>query len=59
MTAVAPTDTFSIGGNLTVPPLGYGALQLPRPRAWGEPADPGNAPPVPRAPLGQSGRANG
>ncbi|TQN44213.1 aryl-alcohol dehydrogenase-like predicted oxidoreductase [Blastococcus colisei] len=39
MTTVAPADTFSIGGNLPVHRLGYGAMQLPGPGVWGEPAD--------------------
>ncbi len=45
MTAVAPSDTFSIGGDLPVHRLGYGAMQLPGPGVWGEPADPGERPP--------------
>ena len=43
MTTVAPTDTFSIGGDLPVHRLGYGAMQLPGPGVWGEPADPDKA----------------
>ncbi|MDP9430764.1 MAG: aldo/keto reductase [Actinomycetota bacterium] len=43
MTTVAPTDTFSIGGDLPVHRLGYGAMQLTGPGVWGEPADPENA----------------
>ena len=39
MTTVAPTDTFSIGGDLPVHRLGYGAMQLPGPGVWGEPVD--------------------
>ncbi|MGY1688619.1 aldo/keto reductase [Geodermatophilus sp. SYSU D01105] len=39
MTTVAPTDTFAIGGDLTVHRLGYGAMQLPGPGVWGEPVD--------------------
>jgi pyridoxine 4-dehydrogenase len=39
MTATAPADTFAIGGDLTVHRLGYGAMQLPGPGVWGEPAD--------------------
>jgi aryl-alcohol dehydrogenase-like predicted oxidoreductase len=39
MTTVAPSDTFSIGGDLPVHRLGYGAMQLPGPGVWGEPAD--------------------
>jgi pyridoxine 4-dehydrogenase len=53
MTAVAPTDTFSIGGDLTVHRLGYGAMQLPGPGVWGEPADPENARRVLRAAVEQ------
>jgi aryl-alcohol dehydrogenase-like predicted oxidoreductase len=39
MTTVQTTDTFLIGGDLTVHRLGYGAMQLPGPGVWGEPAD--------------------
>ena len=39
MTVTAPTDTFLIGGDLPVHRLGYGAMQLPGPGVWGEPAD--------------------
>jgi len=39
MTTAHATDTFSIGGDLTVHRLGYGAMQLPGPGVWGEPAD--------------------
>jgi aryl-alcohol dehydrogenase-like predicted oxidoreductase len=39
MTTVAPTPTFSLGGDLPVHRLGYGAMQLPGPGVWGEPAD--------------------
>jgi pyridoxine 4-dehydrogenase len=53
MTAVAPTDTFSIGGDLPVHRLGYGAMQLPGPGVWGEPADPENAHRVVRAAVEQ------
>ena len=53
MTAVAPTDIFSIGGNLPVHRLGYGAMQLPGPGVWGEPADPENARRVVRAAVEQ------
>ena len=53
MTAVAPTDTFSIGGDLPVHRLGYGAMQLPGPGVWGEPADPENARRVVRAAIEQ------
>jgi pyridoxine 4-dehydrogenase len=53
MTAVAPSDTFSIGGDLPVHRLGYGAMQLPGPGVWGEPADPENARRVLRAAVEQ------
>jgi aryl-alcohol dehydrogenase-like predicted oxidoreductase len=39
MTTVAPSDTFALGGDLVVHRLGYGAMQLPGPGVWGEPAD--------------------
>ena len=39
MTTAQLTDTFSIGGVLPVHRLGYGAMQLPGPGVWGEPAD--------------------
>jgi pyridoxine 4-dehydrogenase len=38
-TSVAPSGTFSIGGDLTVHRLGYGTMQLPGPGVWGEPRD--------------------
>ena len=53
MTTVAPSDTFSIGGDLPVHRLGYGAMQLPGPGVWGEPADPENARAVVRAAVEQ------
>jgi aryl-alcohol dehydrogenase-like predicted oxidoreductase len=53
MTTVAPTGTFSIGGDLPVHRLGYGAMQLPGPGVWGEPADPENARRVVRAAVEQ------
>jgi aryl-alcohol dehydrogenase-like predicted oxidoreductase len=53
MTTVAPTDTFSLGGDLPVHRLGYGAMQLPGPGVWGEPADPENARRVVRAAVEQ------
>jgi pyridoxine 4-dehydrogenase len=37
--AVAPSGTFSIGGDLPVHRLGYGAMQLPGPGVWGPPRD--------------------
>jgi aryl-alcohol dehydrogenase-like predicted oxidoreductase len=39
MTTAQATDTFRIGGDLPVHRLGYGAMQLPGPGVWGEPAD--------------------
>jgi pyridoxine 4-dehydrogenase len=39
MTTAQTTDTFRIGGDLPVHRLGYGAMQLPGPGVWGEPAD--------------------
>ena len=39
MTTAQLSDTFSIGGDLPVHRLGYGAMQLPGPGVWGEPAD--------------------
>ncbi|GLW64685.1 oxidoreductase [Actinomadura rubrobrunea] len=36
---VAASGTFTIGGDLTVHRLGYGAMQLTGPGIWGEPAD--------------------
>jgi len=53
MTTVAPTDTFDLGGDLTVHRLGYGAMQLTGPGVWDEPADPENARRVLRAAVEQ------
>ncbi len=53
MTTVAPTDTFSIGGDLPVHRLGYGAMQLPGPGVWGEPVDRPGALAVVRAAIDQ------
>ena len=53
MTTVAATDTFSIGGDLLVHRLGYGAMQLPGPGVWGEPADHDGAVRVVRAAVEQ------
>ncbi|MBA3338310.1 MAG: aldo/keto reductase [Geodermatophilaceae bacterium] len=39
MTASTLSETFAIGGDLSVHRLGYGAMQLPGPGVWGEPAD--------------------
>lgn len=36
-------DTFSIGGDMTVHRLGFGAMQITGPGVWGEPADRGGA----------------
>ncbi len=53
MTATAPADTFTIGGDLPVHRLGYGAMQLPGPGVWGEPADRDAAIAVVRAAVDQ------
>ncbi len=53
MTTVAPADTFAIGGDLPVHRLGYGAMQLPGPGVWGEPADRAAAVRVVRAAVEQ------
>jgi len=53
MTTVAPTDTFVLGGDLPVHRLGYGAMQLPGPGVWGEPADHDGAVRVVRAAVEQ------
>src|ERR1700754_703279 len=45
-TSTRPADasgTFTIGGDLTVNRLGYGAMQLTGPGVWGDPADPDEA----------------
>src|SRR4051794_8034490 len=39
MTTSTLSDVFRIGGDLPVHRLGYGAMQLPGPGVWGEPAD--------------------
>src|SRR3954453_19932320 len=39
MTTSTLHDVFRIGGDLPVHRLGYGAMQLPGPGVWGEPAD--------------------
>jgi pyridoxine 4-dehydrogenase len=39
MTSARPSDTFPLGGDLPIHRLGYGAMQLPGPGVWGEPAD--------------------
>jgi pyridoxine 4-dehydrogenase len=53
MTTAQTSDTFSIGGDLTVHRLGYGAMQLPGPGVWGEPADRAAAVRVVRAAVEQ------
>jgi aryl-alcohol dehydrogenase-like predicted oxidoreductase len=47
------SDIFRIGGDLPVHRLGYGAMQLPGPGVWGEPADRGGALRVVRAAVEQ------
>ncbi|MET8845884.1 aldo/keto reductase [Amycolatopsis sp. NPDC004625] len=37
------SGTFTIGGDLPVTRLGYGAMQLTGPGVWGDPKDPGEA----------------
>jgi pyridoxine 4-dehydrogenase len=39
----ADSGTFSIGGDITVNRLGYGAMQITGPGVWGDPDDPANA----------------
>ncbi|MNM26761.1 putative oxidoreductase YdbC [compost metagenome] len=41
--AADESGTFTIGGDLTVNRLGYGAMQLTGPGIWGEPRDPEEA----------------
>jgi pyridoxine 4-dehydrogenase len=53
MTTAQLTETFSIGGDLPVHRLGYGAMQLPGPGVWGEPADRAAAVRVVRAAVEQ------
>jgi aryl-alcohol dehydrogenase-like predicted oxidoreductase len=53
MTTAQATDTFRLGGDLAVHRLGYGAMQLPGPGVWGEPADRGAALRVVRAAVEQ------
>jgi aryl-alcohol dehydrogenase-like predicted oxidoreductase len=53
MTTAQKTDTFSIGGDLPVHRLGYGAMQLPGKGVWGEPADRDGALRVVRAAVEQ------
>ncbi len=37
--SAAHAGTVTIGGDLVVARLGYGAMRLPGPGVWGEPAD--------------------
>jgi pyridoxine 4-dehydrogenase len=53
MTTAQLSDTFTIGGDLPVHRLGYGAMQLPGPGVWGEPADRDGALRVVRAAVEQ------
>jgi pyridoxine 4-dehydrogenase len=53
MTTAQLSDTFLIGGDLPVHRLGYGAMQLPGPGVWGEPADRDGALRVVRAAVEQ------
>jgi pyridoxine 4-dehydrogenase len=53
MTTAHLSDTFLIGGDLPVHRLGYGAMQLPGPGVWGEPADRDGALRVVRAAVEQ------
>jgi pyridoxine 4-dehydrogenase len=53
MTTAQLSDTFRIGGDLPVHRLGYGAMQLPGPGVWGEPADRDGALAVVRAAVEQ------
>lgn len=42
-TMAAASGTFTIGGDLTVNRLGYGAMQITGKGIWGDPKDPGEA----------------
>ena len=53
MTTAQLSDTFTLGGDLPVHRLGYGAMQLPGPGVWGEPADRDGALRVVRAAVEQ------
>ena len=53
MTTAQLSDTFSIGGDLPVHRLGYGAMQITGPGVWGEPADRAGAVRVLRAAVEQ------
>jgi pyridoxine 4-dehydrogenase len=39
-TAAAPAGTFTLGGDLPVHRMGYGAMRITGPGIWGEPEDP-------------------
>src|SRR4051812_10556697 len=41
--AAKASGEFALGGTVPVTRLGYGTMQLPGPRVWGEPADPDEA----------------
>ncbi len=53
MTTAQLSDTFSIGGDLPVHRLGYGAMQITGEGVWGEPADRAGAVRVVRAAVEQ------
>jgi pyridoxine 4-dehydrogenase len=53
MTTAHSYDTFSIGGDLPVHRLGYGAMQITGQGVWGEPADRAGAVAVVRAAVEQ------
>jgi pyridoxine 4-dehydrogenase len=53
MTTAQLSDTFTLGGDLPVHRLGYGAMQLTGPGVWGEPADRAGAVRVVRAAVEQ------
>ena len=53
MTTAQISDTFSIGGDLPVHRLGYGAMQITGPGVWGEPVDRPGALAVVRAAIEQ------
>ncbi len=53
MTTAQLSDTFSIGGDLPVHRLGYGAMQITGEGIWGEPADRAGAVRVVRAAVEQ------
>ncbi|MCZ2857658.1 aldo/keto reductase [Blastococcus sp. VKM Ac-2987] len=53
MTTAQSTDIFSIGGDLPVHRLGYGAMQITGPGVWGEPVDRPGALAVVRAAIEQ------